>query len=63
MDITQTAALPAAGWSQPDSRGHITYTQLGADFLSRPPTLEGYVAYFIARHGLRYTRWTYRPVK
>lgn len=62
---TETAPdpnLPAAGWSGPDDRGHLTYTLHGPSVLVQPPKRDGYVAYWIGRHGNRYTRWVYKPV-
>lgn len=38
---------------------HPTYTMHGASFMVTPPVKEGFVCYWIARHGLDYTVWTY----
>lgn len=53
--------IPPAGWSQPDNRGHVTFT------LAQPPTMndkaperEGFECFFVGLTD-RYTRWTYRP--
>lgn len=65
MSATQTANRPAAGWTEPDSRGHVSVVVHDCDVLTRPPEREGFVAYFIGRHGIgpgSWTRWTYKPM-
>lgn len=55
-----TCVRPPEGWSDPDERGHIRFTMY--DRLTQPsPEREGYKAYFVAVHGMNFTRWTYAP--
>lgn len=53
---------PPAGWSEkPGDR--LVFTLHDAGFLADPPEREGYVPYFIARHGVgpgSWTSWTYK---
>ena len=54
-----TCARPPEGWTEPDARGHITYTMY--DRISETaPERVGWEAFFVAVHGANFTRWTYR---
>jgi hypothetical protein len=53
--------IPPAGWSEPDSRGNVTFTFVGPSHHEKHPEREGFECFFVACTP-EYTRWTYRPV-
>lgn len=56
--------IPAEGWTQPDSRGIVRFTQHGPSAMhAKPPTLDGYEVFFVAVHGTDFTTWAYKPTK
>jgi hypothetical protein len=57
-----SADLPPEGWVE-NRRGDVTYTVHGPSWDVKPPERDGYRCSFIARHGVDYTTWTYRPIK
>ena len=54
--------IPATGWAT-NRDGNLTYTVHGPSFLITPPEHDGWYCRFIARHGIDYTTWTYRPIE
>ena len=57
---TNIARHPA-GWGVSPISGHPTFTVHGPSWGAELPELDGFYPHFIARHGVTYTIWTYRP--
>ena len=62
MTTVPTDNRPPAGWSERPN-DTLVYVEHDATFLSRPPQREGFVPYFIGRHGIgpgSWTSWSYK---
>lgn len=56
-----TCARPAEGWSEPDARGHVTFTMYDRA-TEDAPHRDGFYPFFVAVHGSNFTKWSYLPV-
>ena len=62
--MTLQRSAPEPGWGVSAVNGLPTFVQVGGDCLaSSPPKLDGYEPFWVARHGVHFVRWIYKPVQ